>query len=184
MTLFRETSDVSVRPAVAGDEDAIVAIQLEAWQGAHADVLAGALDVLDRDAMRAQWSAAVTAPPSGHRVLVACAGATVVGFASVAPVRSTDPTGAPGGLVLALEVQPEHQRAGHGSRLLAACVDLLREDGADQVQTWVLDGDSARAQFLSGAGLGPDDTVRELASGELPDGSQRTVREHRWWATI
>lgn len=56
MTLFRETSDVSVRPAVAGDEDAIVAIQLEAWQGAHADVLAGALDVLDLDAMRARCS--------------------------------------------------------------------------------------------------------------------------------
>ena len=184
MTLFRETSDVSVRPAVPGDEAAIVDIQVEAWRGAHGDLLAGALDVLDLDAMRAQWAAAVTAPPSGHRVLVACAGAAVVGFASVAPVPATRGGDAPGGLLLALEVAPPHQRAGLGSRLLAAAVDLLREDGADQLQTWVLDGDTARAQFLSGAGLGPDDTVRELASDTLPDGTARTVREHRWWATI
>ncbi len=184
MTLFRETSDVSVRPAVSGDETAIVAIQVEAWRRSHGELLGGAIDALDHDAMRGQWAAAVAAPPAGHRVLVACAGATVVGFASIAPVPATDPTSAPGGLLLALEVDPAHQQGGHGSRLLAAAVDLLREDGADQLLTWVLDGDTARAQFLSGAGLGPDDTVRELASGTLPDGTTRTVREHRWWATI
>ncbi len=184
MTLFRETSDVSVRPAVPGDEAAIVAIQVEAWRRSHGDVLGGALDALDHDAMRSQWATAVSTPPAGHRVLVACEGATVVGFASIAPVPAADPATPPGGLLLALEVDPAHQRGGHGSRLLAACVDLLREDGADQLQTWVLDGDAARAQFLSGAGLGPDDTVRELASGTLPDGTTRTVREHRWWATI
>lgn len=184
MTLFRETADVSVRPAVPGDEAAIVAIQVGAWRRAHGDLLGGALDALDLDAMTRQWEAAVLAPPAGHRVLVACDGATVVGFASVAPVPSADPAGVPGGLLHALEVDPEHQRGGHGSRLLAACVDLLRQDGADQILTWVLDGDAARAQFLQGAGLGPDETVRELASGPLPDGGERTVREHRWWATI
>lgn len=184
MTLFRETADVSVRPAVPGDAPAVAAVQVAAWRGAHAALLGGALDVLDTDAMTRQWAEAIAAPPAGHRVLVACAGATVVGFASVAPVPSADATQPPGGVLLALEVLPDHQRAGHGSRLLAACVDLLREDGADQVQTWVLDGDAARAQFLGGAGLGPDETVRELASGPLPDGSERTVREHRWWATI
>jgi GNAT superfamily N-acetyltransferase len=184
MTLFRESADVSVRPAVPGDEAAIAAVQVEAWRGAHGELLGGALDALDTGAMTQQWAAAITAPPTGHRVLVACAGATVVGFASVAPVPSADPTQPPGGVLLALEVLPGHQRGGHGSRLLAACVDLLREDGADQLQTWVLDGDAARAQFLGGAGLGPDETVRELASGPLPDGSERTVREHRWWATI
>lgn len=184
MTLFRETADVSVRPAVAGDEDAIATIQVDAWRRSHGDLLAGALDVLDVDAMRAQWAAAVTTPPAGHRVLVACAGATVVGFASVAPVPATRAGDAPGGILLALEVAPDHQRAGHGSRLLAAAVDLLREDGADQLQTWVLDGDTAREQFLTGAGLGPDDTARELASDTLPDGTRVTVREHRWWASI
>jgi GNAT superfamily N-acetyltransferase len=105
---------------------------------------------------------------------------------SVAPVPAPEssPLDSPGGAILALEVEPAHQRVGHGSRLLAAAVDTLREDGADQVHTWVLDGDDARAQFLSSAGLGPDDVVRELVSGRMPDGSTRTVTEHRWSASI
>jgi len=52
------------------------------------------------------------------------------------------------------------------------------------VQTWVLDGDSARAQFLASAGLGADDAVRTLASGTMADGTERVVTEHRWSAAI
>ncbi|MDM7832097.1 GNAT family N-acetyltransferase [Cellulomonas edaphi] len=185
MPLFTDHADVSVRPAVAGDEDTIARVQLAAWRDEHAQVLgADTLDLLDERAVAAQWATAITAAPPGHRVLVACDGATVVGFAAIAPVAGPDDTAAPGGVILALEVLPAAQRGGHGSRLLAAAVDLLREQGADQVHTWVLDGDDARAQFLRGAGLGPDDTSRELASGTQPDGSHRVVSEHRWWAAI
>ena len=128
----------------------------------------GALDLLDERAIEAQWAAAVVAPPgAGFRVLVACDGPTVVGVVSVAPVPAPEdrPFDAPGGAILALEVEPARQRVGHGSRLLAAAVDTLREDGADQVHTWVLDGDEARARFLASAGLGPDDVARELDLG-------------------
>jgi predicted N-acetyltransferase YhbS len=187
MPLFTDNADVSVRPAVRGDEHAIARIQVAAWRLSHADVLAGALDLLDVAAIESQWSAAVTTPPGeGFRVLVACEGATVVGVVSLAPVPAPEgrPFDAPGGVILTLEVEPSQQRGGHGSRLLAAAVDTLREDGADQVHTWVLDGDSARAQFLASAGLGPDDVTRELASGTLPDGSARVVTEHRWSASI
>jgi len=41
-----------------------------------------------------------------------------------------------------------------------------------------------RARFLASAGLGPDDVARELISGLMPDGSTRTVTEHRWSASI
>ncbi|MDQ0374349.1 GNAT family N-acetyltransferase [Cellulomonas humilata] len=188
MPLFTENADVSVRPAIRGDEHAIARIQVEAWQLSHVEVLGqGALDLLDASAIEAQWASAVSSPPgAGYRVLVACDGPTVVGVVSVAPVPTPEsrPFDAPGGAILALEVEPAHQRVGHGSRLLAAAVDTLREDGADQVHTWVLDGDDARAQFLSSAGLGPDDVVRELVSGRMPDGSTRTVTEHRWSASI
>lgn len=188
MPLFSDHADVSVRPAVPGDESAIAHVQLTAWRDEHRDVLGDeVLALLDEDAVRTQWAAAITAAPAGHRVLVACDGPTVVGFAAIAPVPA--PAGAPldtapGGVILALEVAPHAQRGGHGSRLLAAAVDLLREQGADQVHTWVLDGDDARARFLGGAGLGPDDTAREVASGTQPDGSHRVVTEHRWWAEI
>jgi ribosomal protein S18 acetylase RimI-like enzyme len=183
--LFTDHADVSVRPAIPGDETPIARVQLAAWRDEHADVLGPeVLALLDEKAVVAQWASAISAAPSGHRVLVAGDGATVVGFVAIAPVAGPDEGSAPGGVILALEVLPSAQRGGHGSRLLAAAVDLLREQGSDQVHTWVLDGDDARAQFLRGAGLGPDDTTRGLASGTGPDGNHRVVTEHRWWAAI
>ncbi|MDM7856128.1 GNAT family N-acetyltransferase [Cellulomonas alba] len=184
MPLFSETSDVSVRPAVPGDELAIAQVQLAAWRDTHADVFGTALDDLDAEAISAGWHESITAPPGpGYRVLVALAGPQVVGFAAVAPVAAPEGE-ARGGVLVALEVTPTAQRGGHGSRLLAAVVDLLREDGADQLHTWVLDGDDARARFLRESGLGPDDVAREVVAGTLPDGTHRTVNEHRWSAGI
>lgn len=184
MSLFHEQADVSVRPAVPGDEDAVADVQLAAWRTAHRHALgADVLDLLDRGTFVARWRAAITAPPAGgYRVLVACAGATVVGFAAVAPLP--DEGQGTGGEVLSLEVEPGAQRAGHGSRLLAAAVDHLGQDGVTYLQTWVLDGDSARAQFLAGAGLRSDEAVRTLATGPGADGTERSVTEHRWSATI
>ena len=196
MALFRETADVSVRLAVPGDEVAVAAAQLAAWRATHADVVgADVLGGLQPADLEVRWAAAITEPPGpGYRVLVACEGATVVGFAAVAPLPAPEdaPLAAPGGELLALEVTPASQRTGHGSRLLAAVVDGLRQDGADHLVAWVLDGDTARGQFLRSAGLGPDGTVRELATGpvvdpDAPDGSPavvRTVAEHRWSAAI
>lgn len=175
MPLFHETSDVSVRPALAQDADALTGLQVRAWRASHGEVLGpDVLDLLDLPAMNARWAAAVEhAPSREHRVLVALDGPRVVGLATSVP--------APGGgiEVSALEVDPEARRAGHGSRLLAACVDLAREDGAQWLVTWVLDGDAAREQFLAGAGLGPDGAERTLASGP-----GREVVERRWGATI
>lgn len=196
MALFRETADVSVRPAVPGDEATVAAVQLAAWRATHSEVVgARVLDGLEPRAFEDRWAAAITRPPGpGYRVLVACEGATVVGFAAVAPVPAPEasPLDAPGGELLALEVGPGSRRTGHGSRLLSAVVDGLRQDGADHLVAWVLDGDTARGQFLRSAGLGPDGTVRELATGPTadpaaPDGSPavlRTVTEHRWSASL
>jgi GNAT superfamily N-acetyltransferase len=185
MALFREQADVSVRPAVAGDEQPIADIQLEAWRTAHVDVLGETvLAALDRDAFAAGWTTAITAPPGGgHRVLVACDGPHVVGFVAIRPLRAITPDATPdvpstAGEIVALEVHPSVQRGGHGSRLLAAAVDLLREDGLVHVATWVLDGDPAREQFLADAGLGPDGATRTLATGV------REVVERRWVAEI
>jgi GNAT superfamily N-acetyltransferase len=233
MALFRETADVSVRPAMSEDDASITRVQLRAWRTSHAEVLgAETLEGLDVAVVRERWAAAITEPPSRqHRVLVACDGAQVVGVAASAPVAAggagsaTDAGsaagagsatgagsapdaaggaagagsatggagGAPGVEILTLEVDPDHQRGGHGSRLLAACVDLAREDGATHLQTWVLQGDAAREQFLASAGLGPDGACRELAPSTVGEGegeatgqgrSQGGVAEHRWVAEI
>ena len=173
MALFRDTADVSVRPAVPGDDAAITRVQLRAWRRSHADVLgAEVLESLDTAAVRDRWATAIEVPPSPtHRVLVALDGARVVGFAATAP------TGPDAVEVIALEVDPDHQKGGHGSRLLAACVDLAREDGAHVIGTWVLDGDPARERFLTGSGLGPDGTARSLTAVDGP-------AERHWVAEI
>ncbi|WP_125775239.1 GNAT family N-acetyltransferase [Antribacter gilvus] len=167
MTLFRETADVSVRPAVAGDDEAMARVQVAAWR--HAGILGdGVIDALDTGKMQERWAASLQSTPGpGFALFVALDGPRIVGFAAVAPSQ-----------ILSLEVEPAFQRAGHGSRLLSAAVDRLRTDGAEQVKTWVLEGDTAREDFYGSAGLGFDGTVRTLATGV------REVTERRWSAQL
>ncbi|WP_062377288.1 GNAT family N-acetyltransferase [Demequina pelophila] len=141
-------ADVSARPAVPGDEEAIAAIQLACWR----ETLGPAVDALPSDDVRAQWAAAIAQPPSrDHRVFVACDGPRVVGFAALAPTE-----------ILALEVAPDHRRAGHGSRLLSACIDTLRTRGATETRAWSLEDDAPRRAFLESAGFGEGGLRRTL----------------------
>ncbi|MCV2396132.1 GNAT family N-acetyltransferase [Actinotalea sp. M2MS4P-6] len=183
MPLLRDssdpTADSSVRPAVPDDAVAIAGTQLRAWRTEHAEVLGQeVLDLIDAHAVRERWSEAISQAPSpAHHVLVACAGPRVVGVAAVVPTDLGDD--GVGVEVAALEVDPDHRRAGHGSRLLAASVDLGRADGAVLVSTWVLEGDEVRERFLAGAGLGPDGAQRVLAARP-----GREVVERRWVALL
>lgn len=170
--LSPRAADASVRPATAADLAAIGAVHARAWRAAYADLLpAEVLTELGPESFAAAWHGAVTTPPSRrHRVLVACSGPTVVGFCA------SDPEGE----IVALLVDPAHQRHGHGSRLLAAIVDLLRDDDVDAVHTWSPADDGPRRAFLASAGFGPDGAARDLA---LPGGGSTqeggTLREVR-----
>ena len=151
------TADVSARPGVPGDEDAIAAIQLASWRAWMGD----AVDALPADEILANWAAAISTPPSRrHRVFVATDGPHVVGFAALAPSD-----------IIALEVAPEHRRLGHGSRLLAACVDTTRMTDATEIRAWALEGDIAREGFLTTAGFGEGGLRRVLEgpAGALPE---------------
>src|SRR5215213_249319 len=112
-------ADASVRPARAGDVDAVAAVQARSWRAGYAELLgAGTLQAITPERLAAPWREAVTRPPSPrHLVLVALSRDLVVGFAAVGP--SEDPDAAPvDGELVALWVDPAHQRQGHGSRLL------------------------------------------------------------------
>jgi GNAT superfamily N-acetyltransferase len=152
-------ADASVRPAVPADVPAIGAVQARAWRSAYARLLPpDVLEALAPEALAEAWRSAVASPPSpGHRVLVGCAGPTVVAFAA------SDPDGE----VVALLVDPLHQRRGHGSRLLNAVADLHREAGGTRLTAWSPVDDAARLAFLTSAGFGPDGARRRL---ELPGG--------------
>jgi GNAT superfamily N-acetyltransferase len=180
-------ADVHVRPAVAADAPEIARIQLSTWTTAYgslvpARVLAG-LTVPD---LEARWTAAVTDPPStAHHVLVAFELDAAVGFAVVAPAEPDDLATAPGRpaapdpaatvAVGPLLVEPRWGRRGHGSRLLAAAVDLARSHGARTAVSWVLERDEVSRGFLVSAGWAGDGTARDL---DMAGSTVREVRLH------
>jgi ribosomal protein S18 acetylase RimI-like enzyme len=178
--LGRSVADASVRPASPADTGAMGAVQSRAWRSAYRDLLPAAiLDQLDPPVLAATWRTAVEAPPSRrHAVLVACSGSAVVGFVAVAPATDPD-VEARDGDIAALVVDPAHQRAGHGSRLLSAAVATLRDGGSTGVVTWVPLADEPRRAFLQSAGMVPDGARRSYRGDD-----DREVTEVRLTAAL
>jgi GNAT superfamily N-acetyltransferase len=167
-----------VRPARPEDAGEIARIQLATWRVAYRRMLPRhVLDNLDEAWLAARWKAAVEAPPSPrHRVLVAVEQAEqsyLVGFVASGPadeqaLAPQEPPLAEGvAAVTDLLVEPRWGRRGHGSRLLAAAVDLWREDGFASAVAWVYDGDPASRRFLGSAGWEPDGVTRALDVDDL-----------------
>lgn len=156
------------------DAARIAQIQVQSWTALHElSPTASLADALPASAAQEAWQLAVSTPPDRrHRVLAACRGAHVVGFAAFGPD--------PGGVHLhVLEVAPDERRQGHGSRLLAAVVDLARQGGAGQLGVWALEGDAGREAFLAGAGLAPAGLRRRL---ETP--GPEPLHEILWTAAL
>ena len=196
---------VFVRPATGLDAPAIGDIQTRTMRAALTAATAKRLDPgveaqLQPEIFASTWAGAIASPPSpGHMVFSAISDGMVVGFAALSPTalrpmdpegnatRAAGPTGstraeAQGGQVVveitALEVPPAHQRAGHGSRLLAALAQTAQENHATELQIWVLAGDDAHTGFLTAAGFAPAGLRRELRVGEA------TVSQHCWHAML
>ncbi|MCW2888008.1 MAG: GCN5-related N-acetyltransferase [Streptosporangiaceae bacterium] len=170
-------ADVGVRPARQEDAATIADIQVRAWRTGYAGVVPtpalAAMTTAEAQAVwQERWAEAVTAPPSPrHRLLVAVqrhtmTDDTVVGFAAHTPAADADCDPATTAELLTLLVDPMAGRAGHGSRLLAATVDLVREDAVTKMVTWVFPADRAMRGFLEPAGWAEDGARRQLDLGE------------------
>ncbi len=177
-------ASVSVRPARPEDAADVARVQAVAWRTAYRELLPlEVLDGWDESAAAATWSTAVTAPPTpGHGLLVALEKQAVVGFAAYGPAELSDgeqpsPDG-PTTEIATLLVEPRWGRRGHGSRLLAAVVDLSRSTGAGRLQTWLPEADRVSASFYESAGWEPDGWARTLDTGGTP------LRELRWHALL
>lgn len=175
------SADASVRRARPTDSEAMAALTLASWRTQPADLLpAEALAAVTIDEVAAEWREAVSAPPSmRHVVLVALEVDTVVGYAVVAPSRDPDSDGQSGEIV-DLVVREDRVRHGHGSRLLSAVVDTLRETGGGELLVWVAVGEDARMAFLASAGLAADGASRTLDGGP----GAAALRQVRWSARI
>lgn len=172
-------ADRSVRLARPDDVPGVVAAQAAAWRSAWSEVVpAAVLEQLDSGAAAEAWRSAITAPPTPrHRVLVAEEGETLVGMAASGPAEDADLSPAVDVELVALCVQPEHWRRGHGSRLLTAAVDVARGDGFRHSYAWLPATDEGGRAFLVGAGWAPDGVHRQVDAG-TPDPPVRQVRLH------
>jgi len=163
-----------VRPARAEDAGEIARIQLVTWRTAYRRMFpAHLLARLDEAYLARGWVEAITAPPSRrHRVLIAVeqgeSSSWTVGFAAGGPAdeQALAPEEPPLGDDVAaftdLLVEPRWGRRGHGSRLLAATVDLWREDAFKGAVAWVYGADTVMQKFLASTGWEPDGAGRAL----------------------
>jgi GNAT superfamily N-acetyltransferase len=185
-------ADASVRPATLVDVADVARLQVGTWRTAYAEILpAEVLAGLSEEQAAEAWRQAIATPPTqGHRVLVAFEGRQAVGFVAIAPATDDDldvgsapvtgdvPPAASTVVVSPLLVEPRWGRRGHGSRLLAAAVDLAREDGATRALAWVLEPDSVSRSFFASAGWEADGVARILDTGPT------TLRDLRLHADI
>lgn len=169
-----------VRPARPDEVDEIARIQVSTWRTAYRRIFpAEVLAALDPEWIAQRWRAAVEQPPTPrHRVLVAIEQAEqshLVGFTAsgpadeqaAAPGETSPPDAEHTAAITELLVEPRWGRRGHGSRLLAASVDLWRADGFTTAIAWAYESDPATRGFLASAGWEPDGARRALDVDDL-----------------
>lgn len=165
----------TVRLAMPAEAVDVARIQRRAW--AQSGLLAAAGGGLPADEASRAWHEAIVKPPLAHlRVLVAIGEAGVVAFAVTGPSGDPD-RGERDGTVAEFVVDPLHRGAGHGSRLINAAVDTLRQDGYQVATMWVRASDDALRAFLAGCGWAPDGAHQEIGTHDGVPGI-KLVRMH------
>jgi ribosomal protein S18 acetylase RimI-like enzyme len=170
------SADTFVRPARATDAADLTRIQVASWRAGYADlvpapVLAELTSAHAAKRWHDQWEAAVTSPPtSRHRVLVAVERGddrtrAMAGFTSFGPATDPDLWPVTDAEMYVLHVDPELAGRGHGSRLLNALADTVREDGFHTLCAWALESDTSLRDFLESAGWAADGARRQLDMG-------------------
>lgn len=168
-------ADASVRRAGPNDAPAVGIVQEAVWRQTYGARLPPHIsEQFTAAGFASVWRRSLASPPPGvWTLLVACAGEQIIGYAALGPSQDLDGEPTTGAL-LELGVHPQGRRSGHGSRLLNATADILREAGATELTTWFpADAEDTRA-FVDQAGLAPDGAFRDRVIA--PDVTIREVR--------
>jgi ribosomal protein S18 acetylase RimI-like enzyme len=163
--------DVTCRPMVAGDFEAVCELHVRAWQAAYRGIVPqDFLDAMD-PAERARRTRG--GDLAGQHV--AEAGGEIVGWLALGPYRfEDDGPDAPGpgfGEVMAIYARPDAVGTGVGRALMAYGLAELDRAGLRPVLLWVL-ADNARARrFYEKAGFHADGATHdyEIGGATLPE---------------
>ena len=179
-----------MRPARPSEAEQIARIQRDTLAMTYEmaltpELMAQLADPASLAAAQSEIAAQISAGVA--HVLVALEGEQIVGFSFAHPgvvdgesmLEATDTDAEHVALLAQLLVEPRWARRGHGSRLLAATTDVLREDGFARVVTWVPEQSTSGMTFLTSAGWATDGYARGLDNG-----SGVTVRELRLHAGL
>ncbi len=148
-------TEIAIRRAVVADAAAIAGVHVLAWQvgyrGIVPDAVLAAQSVSERTGQWRDWLGL-----GGTTTLVAQAGATIVGFATVrVPGPDTDLD--PGTCELAaLYVDPSCWRRRVGRTLMDAAMELARVEGSKEMSLWVLVENAAARAFYETVGFAAD----------------------------
>ena len=165
----------TVRLALPAEAVDVARIQRRAWS--ESGLLTAAAGEIAADEATRAWHEAIVKPPLAHlRVLVAIGDPGVVGFAVTGPSGDPDHEERVG-QIGEFVVDPKHRNAGHGSRLINAAVDTLRQDGYAVATMWVQSTNDDLRQFLVSCGWGPDGAHQEVGVEE-GGASIKLVRLH------
>jgi len=155
-------TEIAIRRAVVADAAAIAGVHVRAWQvGYRAIVPAAVLAAQSVSLRTAQWEGwLATGNIHGEsKTLLARAGASVIGFATVTTTSPDDDLDDHTCELAALYVDPGHWRQGIGRLLMDAARDLGRTQGADEMSLWVLTENSAARAFYAHLGFADDDAI-------------------------
>lgn len=146
-------TEISFRPAVVGDAQAIAALRVDSWRATYRGIMPDAyLDNMQAAQSAAMWQQVLSIGASGICVFVAEAGAEIVGFASgmlLTPEKfdcNAELTG--------IYIKPIAQRGGVGRRLLSLVVKRLQQTGALSLLSWVISENQAARKFHEELGAG------------------------------
>lgn len=189
LTLFTDDqTPPSVRPATSADLSAIIDIHVR-YLRAHADDLSVVeLADLGADDIKPLWLAELADTVDNRLTLVAVVDHTIVGVGTFHRDAPYDASWTTKSLhsweVAAIFVDPLHQRQGHGSRLLTAGADILRQQNIDMLLAWIETTDTPRTTFLQQAGFASDGAQRQLIDPTTGIAADPPVIHHRYVSTL
>jgi GNAT superfamily N-acetyltransferase len=152
-TVRPEISSIVIRPARAGDAEAIARVRVDSWRETYRGMIPQAyLDAMKLEESRALWEKVLTAGSNAVSVLVVEHGADIIGFASgnmlAEPKHGFDAE------LSAVYVRREFQGAGLGRRLVSQTAIALsrRARGANSLIVWVIAGNKGARAFFERLG--------------------------------